>query len=64
MPPNQSFEQTHQTVIKFACANLPPAWRAAQLSCWASCVDASQMEMIERVSMTIHYNDDGNPSKP
>jgi hypothetical protein len=23
----------HQTVIKFAYANLPPAWRAAQLRC-------------------------------
>jgi hypothetical protein len=29
--PNQSLERTHQTVIKFAYANLPPAWRAAQL---------------------------------
>jgi len=31
--PNHSLEQTHQTVIKFACANLSPVWRAAQLSC-------------------------------
>jgi hypothetical protein len=33
VPPNQSLERTHQTVIKFAYANLPPVWRAAQLSC-------------------------------
>ena len=33
VPPNQSLERTHQTVIKFAYANLPPAWRAAQLRC-------------------------------
>jgi hypothetical protein len=32
-PPNQSLERTHQPVIKFACANLPPVWRAAQLGC-------------------------------
>ncbi len=34
VPYNHSLEQTHQTVIKFACANLPPIWRAAQLSCY------------------------------
>jgi hypothetical protein len=39
-PPNQSLEQTHQTVIKFAYANLPPVWRAAQLSCSALCVNS------------------------
>jgi len=28
-PPNKRMQPTHQPVIKFACANLPPAWRAA-----------------------------------
>jgi len=29
---NQSLERTHQPVTKFASANLPPAWLAAQLN--------------------------------
>src|SRR6266850_7876017 len=28
-PPNKRMQPTHQPVIKFACANLPPVWRAA-----------------------------------
>jgi len=40
MPPNQSLERTHQTVTKFAFANMSPAWRAAQLSRLASRGDA------------------------
>jgi hypothetical protein len=32
VPPNQSLERTHQTVIKFAYANLAPVRRAAQLN--------------------------------
>ena len=31
--PNHCMQPTPQTVIKFAYANLPPAWRAAQLRC-------------------------------
>ena len=31
--PNKRMQPTHQTVIKFAHANLPPVWRAAQLRC-------------------------------
>jgi hypothetical protein len=33
LPPNQSLEWTHQTVFKFAYANLPPVWRAADAGC-------------------------------
>ena len=28
-PPNKRMQPTHQPVIKFACANLSPIWRAA-----------------------------------
>ena len=28
-PPNKRMQPTHQPVIIFACANLPPVWRAA-----------------------------------
>jgi hypothetical protein len=31
--PNKALEQTHQPVIKFACANLPPVWCAADAGC-------------------------------
>ena len=31
--PNKRMQPNHQPVIKFACANLPPVWRAAQLRC-------------------------------
>jgi diadenosine tetraphosphate (Ap4A) HIT family hydrolase len=37
-----------QTVIKFACANLPPVWRAADAGCWAvSTGDFSETEYLE-----------------
>jgi hypothetical protein len=34
--PNKRMQPTHQPVIKFACANLPPVWRAADAWRWAS----------------------------
>jgi hypothetical protein len=33
LPPNHCMQPTPQPVIKFAYANLPPVWRAAQLRC-------------------------------
>ena len=33
VPSNNRMQPTHQTRIKFACANLPPVWRAADAWC-------------------------------
>jgi hypothetical protein len=33
LPPNHCMQPTPQPVIKFACANLSPAWRAADAGC-------------------------------
>jgi hypothetical protein len=35
VPPNHCMQPTLQPVIKFACANLSPVWRAADAGCWA-----------------------------
>ena len=32
-PPNHCMQPTPQPVIKFAYANLPPVWRAADAGC-------------------------------
>jgi hypothetical protein len=33
MPPNHCMQPTSQPVIKFAYANLPPVWAAADAGC-------------------------------
>jgi len=33
VPPNHCMQPTLQPVIKFACANLSPVWRAADAGC-------------------------------
>ena len=33
VPPNHCMQPTPQPVIKFACANLPPVWCAADAGC-------------------------------
>jgi hypothetical protein len=33
LPPNHCMQPTPQTVTKFAYANLPPVWRAADAGC-------------------------------
>jgi hypothetical protein len=33
VPPNHCMQPTRQTVIKFAYANLPPVWVAADAGC-------------------------------
>jgi hypothetical protein len=33
LPPNHCMQPTPQTVIKFAYANLPPVWCAADAGC-------------------------------
>jgi hypothetical protein len=42
-PPNQSLEQTHQTVIKFACAN------------FAACLVGCSTLLLGAEGRVVHY---------
>jgi homoserine O-acetyltransferase len=52
-PANHCMQPTPQTVIKFAYANLPPAWRAAQLNRWAATSFVQGRGIIRRIAILI-----------